>query len=208
MSEEKKKTKRARGKRIGIKILKEEYEPALKKIFDAGKAQLDKVLRLKKTKLVVQIREEVGFDETMNRLMRIVAVAYAKHNHARNLMDEAEALRSKANTISKLFGITHMDDDDYDDTLYEDSNPDVAKTFPDKNSPEIDKLVNASVYLHMEWLDFKEMEYWAVEHGKMMTRAIAMEDAVDVIDSARAKVKEILDRARERDHGTTIETDS
>jgi hypothetical protein len=206
------KKKRARGKRVGPKILEETYEPLAIKAFDGVLEMAKKRLKLRRGSVSGHVEEELEFKDVRDRLARIINVAYDKKERAKSLLKEAGQHRRKAVAIAQLLQIMPIDQSPHDQEELE-PNPtshesfgikqgsynDYANGGEDDWSQDLTKTLDATMWLHKEHLDVLEVEHWRTHFHTEIQKCITMEDCVEMIDNATAKAAELAAAIQEGD---------
>lgn len=216
---EAKKTKRARGKRVGIKLMEETYLPAANTAFKGVRDMAEKRLRLRKQSVGKHMEDELDYKDVRTRLAKMINVAHTKKELARKLLVEAGKHRRKAIEVAKVLQIVPLDLDPYCDDNLED-NPDSRATFGvgtkshsrsymsgDEGdwTHDMKRAVIAAMWLQKEHLDLLEVDHWRQHFQKEVTRAITMEECVEKIDKASAKAEELKALIQENDSDNATE---
>ena len=209
---DKPKRKRARGKRVGVKLMEDTYQPTALKTFSKVRSMAQVRLKARRQSVAAHVEEELDFQDVRARLARMVNVAHAKKAMATGLLKEAGAHRRKAIAVSQTLQILPIDQDPYDDDTLE-ANLTSQETFGvkdssygnDHNNGEDDwsmdmrEAVDAAMWLHKEHLDLIEVNYWRGHFQTEIAKCITMEDCAEMIDTATAKAAELMVAIQEGD---------
>jgi len=205
------KTTRAKGKRVGVKLMEDAYQPATAEAFDGVRKIANNRLKLRRHVVGQHIEEELDYRDVRDRLARIINVAHTKKDLAKRLLVEAGEHRKKAIAVAKVMQVLPVDVDDYSDDSLED-NPTSEETFgPGRRrrrnswsdeeawSEDVRSLIDAALWLQKEHLDVLEVEHWRSHFVQEVTKCITMEACVEMIEKANAKAEELKAFIQEAD---------
>ncbi len=199
---------RPRGRKVGVRQMESVYFPEFKAIFASLEALLRKRVEAKKIEITEIVKEALGILEIIDQAAAIARQAREKFSEANRLYQEGKELRKEALNLANSSKIIELElkdgssgrsrysyrDDDDDDEF------ETVRSINVKFTHDFEKIVNASMLLQREHLDFKYLEYQEKEAFGRLRECITMEQCVAILKESRGLVS-----ALEVEHKRSLE---
>lgn len=205
------KPKRVRGKKVGVKLMEDTYQPAARRAFDHVISLAEKRLKLRRQGMEQHIHDELDYKDVAGRISRMINVAHSKKALAEKLLKEAGEHRKKAISVAQVLQIVPIDANAYNDDCI-DPNPTSQETFAKKAKKrkyyhdedvvwtnDADRVLDAAMWLQPEHLNQLEVKHWRGHFEKEITKCLTMEACVELLDTATAKAAELTTFIQEGD---------
>ena len=174
--------KKVRGRKLGVKIFQEVYQPEMIALFDTKIKILGDRASWKEQELLEAIKSQLPFDEIQDQILSLLRLAEKKEAAQNKLEKEVAMLREKADKIMEMTKtIKFSNHNGYGDM------PSVSE-LEIVHTTQILDMLKISMMLQPEWLTLEEMKAMKKEYLSKLNRCVTMDQCTEFIDEARATI--------------------
>ena len=185
-TDDEKKKKKVRGRKLGVKIFQEVYQPEMASLFDDRIGKLGDRASWKESDLLEAIKSQLPFDEILDKVLTLLKDAENKEKKVAKLEKEAEMLRVKADKIMKMTKAFILDTDA---SSYNDPTP-VAE-LEIEHTRQILDMLEIAMMLQPEWLTLQEAQAMKKDFLSRLNRCVTMDECTELIEEARLTIEKM-----------------
>lgn len=178
--------KRARGRKLGVRIFQEVYYPEMNRLFDDRIKLLQVRVNWKEQQLLEAIKSQLPFDNILDKVLTLLKEAERMGKRVKKLEEDSVILRERAETIIemtkvfKLGGSPHQ----YGEHV-------AIADLEIEHTDQILNMLKISMMLQPEWLTLQEAMALKSDFLSNLNRCVTMDQCTDLIDEARIEVAEM-----------------
>jgi hypothetical protein len=182
-TDDEKNKKKVRGRKLGVKIFQEVYQPEMASLFDDRIEKLGDRASWKERDLLEAIKSQLPFDESLDKVLTLLTGAENKEKKVAKLEKEAEMLREKANkimTMTKAFTL------DTEGLSY--NGPTPVAELEIEHTRQILDMLKIAMMLQPEWLTLQEAQAMKKDFLSKLNRCVTMDQCTELIEEARVTI--------------------
>lgn len=190
-SKEDPKSKRIRGRRVGVRQMENVFMPQMSSTFGTLKSILEKRLLAKRTEIREMVCESLGLHEIIEAGAKIGKLAKEKYKEANRLEEEAEELEKAAKDLVDASKIISLTLEEEARSYYRSGHTKQIKDMTISFTDDFKQIVDAAMLIQKEHLDFEWLKHQLEDFTSRLRMSVTMEQAVGTLEDAQGLVKQL-----------------